>query len=449
MRVLIQLRPDPDVVASVIDPGVVSHVADVVGDLPGVLIDRAFAPVALPRPRSPRGGGLLSSLASLLDFSLTPDDATVLIRGEISDDDVPAQLSALSSAVREVTGVFADPPIHHHVTCGDSGPVGDWHDVERLLGVRELHEAGYDGEGVHLAIVDGGIDKEHVAAKLGREVRVDAGRSWTPPGANGSPGAWPTGHGSMCAFDAQIAARASTLLDVAVLRSSKGTIGGVLSDALAAYSHLRTVLTGMPERSRALVISNSWGLFRDDQDDFRPGQPGNFTDNPRHPFNVMVASLERAGADILFSAGNCGRDCPDRRCGVDDIIGANGHPQVITVAGVDVHGERVGYSSQGPARLADNKPDISAYTHFLGSEATGAGQADTGTSASCPIAAGVVAALRTRHSAARLSPAQLRTLLHRTAEDRSTVGFDHDYGYGIVNAPALVAALRKHDERAA
>ncbi|MFD2353051.1 hypothetical protein ACFSTC_32830 [Nonomuraea ferruginea] len=80
----------------------------------------------------------------------------------------------------------------------------------------------------------------------------------------------------------------------------------------------------------------------------------------------MVASLDQAGADILFAAGNCGRDCPDGRCAFPErpITGANSHPRVLSIGGVNVRGERVGYSSQGPGRLAERKPDVCAYTHF-------------------------------------------------------------------------------------
>ena len=84
-----------------------------------------------------------------------------------------------------------------------------------------------------------------------------------------------------------------------------------------------------------------------------------------------------------------------------------------------------------------------AYTHFSGSKAFGADQPDTGTSAAAPVAAGLVAAVRTRWPATKLSPAQLRALLRRTAEDRSEVGFDYDYGYGTVDPAGLMAALQR------
>ncbi|GAB2939910.1 S8 family serine peptidase [Nonomuraea sp. N2-4H] len=445
MRVMIQLRPAPDVVASVMDTGAASAAGDVAGDLPGVAIDEAFEPVAVPRPVS-------LSPYQRMQFSMAPEDASVLVRGEIADGDLATRSALLTSSVREVAGVFADPHIQPHPVCGGDGPVGDWQEVRRLLHAEELWSAGHDGEGVTVAIVDGGVNADHVAARIGHEVTLDAQRSWSPPGVPARPGRHPVDHGTMCAFDVLLAAPKATLLDIPVLLSRRegGSLAdGLLSDALAAYAHLDRVLRAMPAESRALVVSNSWGLFSPDMD-FPPGHPGNYSDNPAHPFNVIVGSLEGTGADILFSAGNCGRECPDGRCGYPDrtIVGANSHPAVLSVGGVDTRGERVGYSSQGPGRLSERKPDLCAYTHFAGSGAVG--PADTGTSASCPVAAGVVAAVRTRRSAADLSPAQLRTLLHRTADDRSTVGFDYDYGFGVIDPPAVLAALaRQNRTRAA
>ncbi|HEY9523749.1 MAG TPA: S8 family serine peptidase, partial [Thermopolyspora sp.] len=281
----------------------------------------------------------------------------------------------------------------------------------------------------------------------GRDVRIDTERGWTPEGATGIGGEFPVDHGTMCAFDTLIAAPGVTLLDIPVLLSRRpggSVLDGLLSDAVGAYAHLRTVLDAMPAASRTLVISNSWGAFSPEWD-FPAGHPGNYSDNPAHPFNLIVGSLEQAGADILFAAGNCGRECADRRCAYPDrpINGANSHGQVLSVGGVDTTGKRVGYSSQGPGRLTENKPDLCAFTHFAGSGAFGDDTPDSGTSAACPVAAGVVAAIRTRWPAGRLSPAQLRTLLCRTADDRSTVGFDYDYGYGVIDVAAVIAALKK------
>ncbi|MBG0830000.1 S8 family serine peptidase [Planomonospora sp. ID67723] len=449
MRVLIQLRPSSDLVAAVTDPAVSVTAADVAGGLPGIALDSSFAPVAVPRP-VPAAGGDPLSMSGPLTFSLAAEDASVLVRGEISDDELSTRVSLLPGTRPDVVGVFADPVIEPYLTCGGDPPVGDWHDVERLLAVAELAAGGLDGSEVALAVLDTGINLDHVSRHLDREVALDAERSWVPGGVDGTPGRFDVDHGTMCAFDALIAAPKATLLDLPVLLSRRqggSALDGLLSDAVAAFAHLREVLGAQPEESRALVVSNSWGSFSP-RWDFPVGHPGNYSDNPAHPFNVIVASLEQAGADILFAAGNCGRDCRDGRCAFPDrpIVGANSHSAVLSIGGVDVENERVGYSSQGPGRLAKRKPDVCSYTHFSGSKAFGDDQPDSGTSAACPVAAGLVAAVRTQWPASRLSPAQLRTLLRRTADDRSTAGFDYDYGYGITDAKGILAALRRRKD---
>jgi hypothetical protein len=42
---------------------------------------------------------------------------------------------------------------------------------------------------------------------------------------------------------------------------------------------------------------------------------------------------------------------------------------------------------------------------------------------------------------AQLSPAELRALLFKTAEDLGGTGFDHDFGWGVIDGAALAAAL--------
>jgi subtilisin family serine protease len=298
-----------------------------------------------------------------------------------------------------------------------------------------------NGMGVFVAVVDTGINVPYLVSR-GRKPKLDVKNSWTPPGVPTKPGHHPKDHGTMCAYDVGISAPEATLLDHAVLLSKTpgGTVmSGLLSDAVRAYSKLLTLLSNMPAKSRAMVVTNSWGMFSPKWD-FPVGHPGNYSDNPAHPFNVIVASLESAGADILFAAGNCGRDCPDGRCAFGStppICGANSHPKVISVAGIDVKKQRVGYSSQGPGRLSAQKPDVAAYTHFKGSLVY---PEDGGTSAACPVAAGVVAAIRTSYSSSHLAPSQLRSMLFKTAEDLGGVGYDLDYGWGAINPSGFLAA---------
>jgi hypothetical protein len=88
------------------------------------------------------------------------------------------------------------------------------------------------------------------------------------------------------------------------------------------------------------------------------------------------------------------------------------------------------------------KPDISSYTHFKGS---GVYSADGGTSAATPVVAGVVAAVRSVFpydpATPASDPAAVRNMLTKTAEDRGLVGYDFEYGWGIVNGCRLAEAL--------
>jgi serine protease AprX len=149
---------------------------------------------------------------------------------------------------------------------------------------------------------------------------------------------------------------------------------------------------------------------------------------------------------VLFAAGNCGKACPDGRCGADkgpgkSIWGANGHAAVITVGAVNLDEEFVGYSSQGPAALSPNKPDFCSITHFEGyfPHMDQDSQSDTGTSAATPVAAGVVALLKQRQSS--LTQAQAKAALMNTAKDIGPPGFDQHTGAGIIQAKAAYDSL--------
>jgi subtilisin family serine protease len=446
MRVLIQLRATPRNVAAAMAGQVPEGVDRTMSALAGVVIDPAFPAVAIPRPE-PAGASVRLAYDAPITYSLAPEDATYIVRGQIPDDD-PAAVHAVVASHPDVVGVFSDPVIEPCAVCPGSAAVGSAADVGKELGTSALARAKLDGRKVRLAVVDTGINLAHLRSK-GQSPTLSARNSWSPSGVTTKPGEHPVDHGTMCAFDASIAAPKATLLDYALLLSQaegETAMSGLLSDAVLGYSRLLGLKTGSQAARRApLVVSNSWGMFSPEWD-FPVGHPGNYSDNPAHPFNVIVGSLEAAGADILFAAGNCGRDCPDSRCGFPrtangrPVCGANSHPAVLSVAGIDVKRRRAGYSSQGPGRLTAQKPDISGYTHFKGS---GVYPEDGGTSAACPVVAGVVAAVRSGWSVAKVSPVQLRTLIYKTATDLGGTGYDYDHGWGAVNPSALVSALRK------
>lgn len=359
------------------------------------------------------------------------------------------ELDSLTQAMRGPQGenhVFADPGIGLGQTCIGNPAVGTALDVQRLLGVGRLRRLGMDGRGVAIAIVDNGINLGHLRAR-GFSPTMNWYASWSPS-PTVRPGAAPVDHGTMCAFAALLSAPAATLLDYALLRSTRqggSVMDGTLSDAVQAFGILLGMMV-LPEHERpfhSLVVNNSWGMFHPSWD-FPAGHPGRYHDNLNHPFNIVVGSLAGTGADILFAAGNCGPVCPDGRCqpivpGFRYVNGANSHPDVFSVAGADTKRQLVGYSTLGPGVLANDKPDIAAYTHFLGSEAFGAGTPDSGTSTACPVAAGVVAALRSAFpfdlANPNRAPANLRNFVLNNAVHQPGMGpgWTPDYGRGIID----------------
>lgn len=441
-RVIIELNPDAADMDAAASAGAFGR------GRAAVRLDADFAPLQLP------GLELLdvelktdvdpTAVGPPVALDLSPEASTYLVRATVDE----GRLDALADRP-DVVQVFSDPQIEVCApVCPGGAARGNAADVAAALCVPDLAAAGATGAGVLMAIVDTGISLAHLQG-LGLNPTVDAVRSWVPDPAL-TPFQFGPDHGTMCAFDALIAAPQATLLDIAVLASTAQgptVMSGVLSDAVRAYRHLIDVMAAprRPGDSRSMVVSNSWGMFHASWD-FPVGHPGNYSHNANHPFNRIVARLEAAGADILFAAGNCGANCPDGRCqGVTNagIVGANSSPSVTAVAGVDVNAERAGYSTQGPGSLSWQKPDISGYTHFQGS---GVYAADGGTSAATPVVAGVLGAVRTRRPYAAgvgsRTPAAMRTLLTSTARDLGASGYDFDHGFGVVDGCALAAKLR-------
>ena len=454
--------------------------ADVLPGTAGLDIDKEFGAVEIPQLVQPDIGGAAAfspfdlSLGSSIDE--THKSNSFLVRATVAESELK-NLEKKVKSDRSIKAIYADPTIEvcdpdleesqedvaaaPAMICPGAPPLGTDRHVAARLGVPRLHRRRMDGRGVYVAIVDTGINLAHLRRR-GKRPLLDPTRSFMLRRGD-VPGNLPVGHGTMCAYDALIAAPRATLLDIALLRSTRrgggSAMSGLLSDAVRAYAHLYRVMRGVsrPGTINSLVVNNSWGMFHESWD-FPPGHPGRYADNPRHPFNRIVGILDHAGADILFAAGNCGRNCPDGRCrGVTNagIFGANAHPQVTCVAGVDVLKRRVGYSTSGPGRLMFLKPDVCGYTHFRGS---GVYSADGGTSAATPVVAGLVAAFRSRFQFNRrdfrTSPAAIRNLLTRTAEDRGSIGFDFDYGWGIANGNRLglirsLSVFSSADEEAA
>lgn len=392
-------------------------------------IDKKFVPVQI------KGKGLLSRKKpramgfNYSNLDMPTKETEFGIRVEFEDEDSIDTMK--NENPEEVIGVYADPTItaFHEVYFGND-PVGNDGTVLGLLDGEILHQKGITGKNIRVAVVDTGVNSGTVPVTGG----------WAPPGINYQPGSAPLDHGTMVAYDVKITAPDSQILDYALLQSTGPTWTAFLSDAIAAFADLINLIQTNPG---PLIVNNSWGMY-DRNEDAPIGSPENYSANMDHPFNQIVGALVAAGADVFFAAGNCGEDCPDSRCGNDDIgigrsiHGANSHPEAITVAAVTTNHQRLCYSSQGPGGLYRRKPDIAAYSHFSGS---GVYPSDGGTSAASPVAAGVVAALRQQFP--DIHPDIMKGIIQRTSIDIESSGWSYDIGYGVINAYNALKLLQK------
>jgi hypothetical protein len=353
-----------------------------------------------------------------------------------SIDDLEAERRLAHDSRNSVIGIFADLPIAPATPpyC-DVAAVGSASDVGNLIRSASFVDNDATGRGVDIAVVDVGVDETKVPVRAG----------WSPPGVDyriGSANSLDPGdaHGTMCAFDARLGAPEADILDYALLRATDNTLQIFLSDALAAFADLIDRREADPDRP--LVVTNSWQVF-DRSSDAPVGDPANYSANLNHPVCQQITALLAAGADVLFCAGNCGLPCPVDGCLQDgtgpgkSILGANAHPDVITIAAVTLDGTRLGYSAQGPGAITTRKPDVAGYAQF---SADVAYPIHIGTSAACPVVAGIVAALRSTPKGAALSPAALKGVLQQTATNPAHV-WTADLGYGIINPNAALEAI--------
>jgi subtilisin len=136
-----------------------------------------------------------------------------------------------------------------------------------------------------------------------------------------------------------------------------------------------------------------------------------------------------AGIVLVAAAGNEG----DGNLATEEISYPAAYPSVIAVGATNQADQLASFSNTG-SYLELSAPGVSIYsTYKKGRYAT-----FSGTSASCPHVSGVAALVLSANLG--LTNAEVRSLLDETAEDLGPAGWDAGFGYGLVDAPAAVAA---------
>jgi subtilisin family serine protease len=159
---------------------------------------------------------------------------------------------------------------------------------------------------------------------------------------------------------------------------------------------------------------------------------------------VITRAADRAaalGIVVLNSAGNEGFD-PSH----NTLIAPADGDSVITIGAVDPTRVRTSFSSVGPTTdvPARIKPDVMAQgrtVHVAGTSDPTVYGFSSGTSFSCPLAAGVATLLLSAHPNA--TPMQIRDALRLTASQASSP--DNLMGWGIIDAVAALGWLDATD----
>ncbi|MGL6095676.1 MAG: S8 family serine peptidase [Fimbriiglobus sp.] len=302
--------------------------------------------------------------------------------------------------------------------------------IRQLLAVEAVWREGFRGQNVVIGVVDDGVNNLYPV--IGGHERANGPRPGT---------AAVTSHGSMCAADVLVAAPFAKLYDYPFLA------GPNAGSSIVALGMFQAVLDRRRQDGTPHLTTNSYGFYSLPS---RATDPNHEAYDPEHPLNRKVREVVASGAMCVFAAGNCGADCPADRCRTSaigpnrSIAASNSLPEVFTVAAVNSRHERIGYSAQGPGTFGPHKPDAAAYSHFFGNFGPGrpgglAQPYDNGTSAACPVVAGVAALLLS--ALPGTSPDQLRRALLATAINIGPPGWDADTGFGVVNAGAAHSFL--------
>lgn len=429
--------PDPILFAVEVD-GLVADLAGIIDFREDVLYGRH----TWPRPLRNEDG-------TFPPREGVPAEAGVLLRGTIADDFIDRIEGILGEIWQRCAGIVVDLPIDLSGTT-QSAPLGDVPSVRQLHSLDALHHALSSngkraGTGVAVAIVDSGLNLSLIQGAHPDFSGASINKQWSwSLNSYPSPGTHPPGHGTACACDALVGAPNAELIDIAVIYGFKNAaFQSFLSDIIIGYLRIYTgALREVGRSLSGLVISNSWtGHYP--HLDFPVGHPLNYHSNPKHMICAFLDILDLCGADSVFAAGNCSKstDSTHAECR-GTISGSAALDSVLTVSSVDLSGVQIQNVCRGPGTIKHEKPDLAAATDFYCSNTY---RTDKGTSASCAVAAGAIAAIRTSvfpYGNQAVSPGNLRDTLRKHARPFANPSASlHEHGAGILDVRPIIPGI--------
>lgn len=314
-------------------------------------------------------------------------------------------------------------------------------------------DAGYDGAGARVAVIDGGIYDVHydltdridrgcsVSVVPGYPYNFDTGTLWHATHVAGIIAASDNGFGVIGV------APSATIMAIKALHGGSGSFGQVIEGILFASDP--GAFSGWESCERADIINMSLSGM------FLKSSPGGGQLNAAMAKAVNFAASK--GVLVLSAAGNYGLDLGQlfdlvvvpAQSGSGLAVSAtgpigfyNGNTDYRSFALYSNYGEDL-VTVAGPGGNTAYYPNYGYQYDWVLSACRGTSTPPTytfcfayGTSMSTPAAAGVAALIVGKYPG--ISLGRLKAMLKNTADDEGKIGHDEYYGHGFVNARRAV-----------
>lgn len=312
---------------------------------------------------------------------------------------------------------------------------GGAYDQVHQLNVNELHNMGYDGTGVVIAVLDGGFigtDEHSCFDNMRAEGRLLGVRDFV----YGSESVYSQStHGTSClstmgAYDPNNMVGTAPKASYYLIHTEDGNCENIVEEYNWVSGAEYADSLGVD------VCSTSLGYIDFDMSQW--DHPFEHYDGQTAPMTIGAEIAASRGMICLNSAGNEG----DGVCTLGIPADAE---HILTVGAVNASGQRASFSSVGPTYDGRIKPDVMA----MGEDtyvASGYGSwwpyyNGSGTSFSCPVLAGAVACLRQAFPNASVQ--EICDVVRQCGDKASNP--DSYYGYGIPNFAAAFEVLHVED----
>lgn len=303
-----------------------------------------------------------------------------------------------------------------------------------MIGTAQLHDRGYTGKGVKIAVMDDGFRRVDSLSSLRHLFSENKILAWYDFVDNDK---------FVFAYDSLNSCRHGSWVMSILAGKITDTLEGSAPDATYILSRTEKDASETPQEEDNWVAAAEWAdylgaqvfstslgytTYNDPSDSYSPSDMDGNTAIITRAADIAASR----GIIVVNSAGNEGNTASWR------VIGAPADgDSVIAVGAVDKNKVRASFSSMGPSADGRVKPDVMA----IGSgtrlqNLNGSVGGGSGTSFSGPVIAGSMACLRQMHPNAPAN--DLRLALLKSCDRSATP--DSLYGYGIPNLQ-LAAAL--------